>query len=178
MPRRDPTTGRFFKNEVKVLPVEQQRALLEQRLRERMIIGPPEECWVWTGWRTSTGYGGIDLDGKKKLKAHRAAYMVWKDWDLLPEHDIRHMCHNRLCCNPHHLQTGTRKENINDSVRDGRIPLGEAKTQAKLTDQTVLEIRRMWPGKGYTQQQLADRYGVTISVICEVLHRKVWKHLP
>lgn len=33
---------------------------------------------------------------------------------------IRHMCHNRKCCNPEHLKLGTVYDNVQDRVNSGR----------------------------------------------------------
>lgn len=79
-------------------------------------------CWVWTGCRNNgRGYGqfrvGGRLDGKTKL-VHRLVY------DLLvgpiPEGlQLDHLCRNRACCNPAHLEPVTQEENRRRGLRGG-----------------------------------------------------------
>src|SRR5258708_2446189 len=68
------------------------------------------ECWTWTGWLSDKGYA-IALFGKRKVKLHRFAYelLVGPIPDgLLPDH----LCRNRACINPAHLECVTNRENI------------------------------------------------------------------
>lgn len=53
---------------------------------------------------------------------------------------------------------------------------GETISWSKLTEQNVLEIRAL-AAQGWYQRQLAQRYGVSKSLIGFVVTRKLWKHL-
>lgn len=62
------------------------------------------DCWLWTGAKSSAGYGNISFTENRKrrwLLPHRAVYVY-----LNGEHEgeLDHLCRNRLCCNPEHLQ--------------------------------------------------------------------------
>lgn len=63
-------------------------------------------CWVWQGYRTAHGYGRIGAD-----YAHRLTYelVVGPIPDGL---QLDHLCRNRGCCNPAHLEPVTMAENI------------------------------------------------------------------
>ncbi|MEU5302229.1 HNH endonuclease signature motif containing protein [Streptomyces noursei] len=67
-------------------------------------------CWEWTGGRTSDGYGTFWLDGRQQY-AHRVAYETLRG----PIPDglvIDHLCRNRACANPAHLEAVTNRTNI------------------------------------------------------------------
>ena len=66
-------------------------------------------CWNWVG-NTSDGYGALRID-RKMVKAHRFAYelLVGPIPDGL---QLDHLCRNRACCNPGHLEPVTDVENI------------------------------------------------------------------
>lgn len=68
-------------------------------------------CWIWTGgMRTDGRYGQLKVAGRV-VNAHRASYMAFKEYIDLPL-DISHICHNRLCVNPHHLSHEEHDVNI------------------------------------------------------------------
>lgn len=67
-------------------------------------------CWEWTGSINNKGYGEVSIN-RKKQRAHRVIYelLVGKIPDGL---EIDHLCRNRNCVNPKHLEPVTRLENI------------------------------------------------------------------
>lgn len=67
-------------------------------------------CWEWTASRTGAGYGQI-AQGRTMLYAHRLAY----EWLVGPIPDgleLDHLCRNRRCCNPDHLEPVTHGDNM------------------------------------------------------------------
>lgn len=67
-------------------------------------------CRVWTGSKVY-GYGHTTLDGKS-WRVHRLVYEHFKG--LIPEGlVIDHLCRNRACANPDHLEAVTQKVNFN-----------------------------------------------------------------
>lgn len=68
------------------------------------------DCWVWTAAKAS-GYGRFNTGGNRLVLAHRYAYegMV----TAVPEGlDLDHLCRNRACVNPYHLDPVTRSVNL------------------------------------------------------------------
>lgn len=66
-------------------------------------------CWEWKACLTKAGYGQIRIDGKT-LYTHRVTYQHYKGI-LVPRLELDHLCRNRKCCNPEHLEQVTRKIN-------------------------------------------------------------------
>jgi len=67
-------------------------------------------CWEWTSWRIKNGYGRIQLKDGPKL-AHRVVYELLVG-RVPPGLTLDHLCRNRLCVNPEHLQPVTMRENV------------------------------------------------------------------
>lgn len=61
--------------------------------------------------------------------------------------------------------------------RKDRIRRGEAKPQAKLTDEKVREIRRKHKFEGYSIARLAKEYGVGVSTMNQVIKSQTWRHV-
>lgn len=81
----------------------------------------PFECWPWTGPVMSNGYGQtrIKKDGRwRGAGAHQVAYyLAYGIWEQKADRRlVRHLCHNRLCCNPRHLRGGDANDNAADLV--------------------------------------------------------------
>lgn len=70
-------------------------------------------CWEWIGAKGADGYGKFAIEGF--ISAHRAAYtlLVGPIPDGL---EIDHLCRNRACVNPDHLEPVSRSENIRRGV--------------------------------------------------------------
>lgn len=71
-------------------------------------------CWEWTASLYSFGYGQFSYQGKPQ-PAHRVAY--WLLAGQIPEGlELDHLCRNRACINPSHLEPVTRKENLRRGI--------------------------------------------------------------
>jgi len=67
-------------------------------------------CWEWLACKDKDGYGHFKLKNKN-IAAHRVAYELING--KIPEElEIDHLCHNRKCVNPNHMETVTHKTNI------------------------------------------------------------------
>lgn len=90
------------------------RAPIEQRFWEK--VSKAEGCWLWTGGLDTCGYGsfyiGINSDGKHhEIGAHRQAY-IWIKGEIPDGFTIDHLCRNRACVNPDHLEAISLRDNI------------------------------------------------------------------
>lgn len=95
------------------------------------------DCWEWTAARNPEGYGRIGAGGtgSRILHAHRVA------WELLVGpipvgYEVDHLCRNRGCVNPDHLEPVTKLENIRRSeLRAGQARWRKAHTINRVTQQ-------------------------------------------
>jgi len=118
-------------------------------------------CWEWTGSKNHGGYGHFEIKGKC-IRVHRFSLERKLGRTLVLGEVARHMCNNRVCCNPDHLEPGSQQDNIDDRTRAGihkaNAPRGERNNQTKLSDQQISEIRA-FQGM-YSRSELARMYGV------------------
>lgn len=56
-------------------------------------------------------------------------------------------------------------------------PRGDRHSGSKLTDDAVVEIRRLYFDEGYSMAKLAEIHGVAAKTIANVLHKVTWRHV-
>ena len=118
--------------------------------------GFASDCWLWRGCKTN-GYGNTSANGKRYL----AHVLYWeRSRGPVPQgKDLDHLCRQRSCVNPDHLEPVSRAINI----RRGSI--------AKLNPTAVVEIRNAPPG---STNDLAARFGVHPVTICAARRGATW----
>lgn len=66
-------------------------------------------CWIWSRAKFKTGYGAVHR-GKQTLRAHRLVYAERRG--PIPDNlHLDHLCRNKACVNPDHLEPVTKEEN-------------------------------------------------------------------
>ena len=91
------------------------QASLPPGFHDKYAVDPATGCWVWQGSKNSNGYGTVRNGGRMQY-AHRVAYAYYRD-DALPPYtrpgpQLDHLCRNRACCNPWHLELVSNRENV------------------------------------------------------------------
>lgn len=158
-----------------------------------------DQCWIWTAsiggrlHRSGRGYGQIKIKDKLHL-AHRISWLM--HFGEIPDGlCVLHYCDNSTCVNPSHLHLGTLGENNteretrqrgNQPVGDRsgvrlhpeRVARGERQGSAKLTAESVKQIRREYKTGAFSQATLAKMHGVNQTLIGKIVNRRLWKHVP
>ena len=127
-------------------------------------------CWLWPTLEPNT-YGAIGIGGAHIL-AHRVSYAL-AHGETPRGILVCHKCDVRNCVNPDHLFLGTHADNMQDALAKGRMAVGEARENAKLTRVTAEEIRVL--RGSLSLRELADRYQVSTSTISRVVGNLRWK---
>lgn len=81
---------------------------VEKLLQTR--VNKTETCWNWTGCVANNGYSKLRIQNKH-TSAHRIFYK-WFKGEIEDGLQIDHLCRNKLCVNPGHLEAVTPKINI------------------------------------------------------------------
>jgi HNH endonuclease len=101
-------------------------AQAQRRLFQK--IDQTDACWIWTGGQTASGYGRCKVAGKFR-RAHRLTYELLVG--PIPEDLVLdHLCRDKLCVRPDHLEPVTDRENILRG--EGRAAVNAAKTHCRM----------------------------------------------
>ena len=148
-------------------------------------------CWQWTGAGVNSGkYGRFNLGGKE-YSPHRISFVI--AGGILEDGMLAcHKCDHPTCVNPAHLFSGTHSDNARDSMEKGRSAMGERhwlrkhperatrgekSGSAKLTEESVREIRIKFAVHRITKKELGLQFGVTTANIHRIVTRQTWAHI-
>lgn len=102
--------GKFCSRTCQSTPPVRSHDEIVAYLDVRNMPEPNSGCWLWTGAISSWGYGNATIN-HRPVSAHRASYMVHVG-DIPETLVLDHLCRNRACINPDHLEPVSQQENI------------------------------------------------------------------
>lgn len=81
----------------------------EERFMSKVSPEPNSGCWLWMGYCDKSGYAKFAIK-RKPLYGHRVSYEFAKG-KIQDKMEIDHICSNKSCVNPDHLEMVTSGEN-------------------------------------------------------------------
>jgi hypothetical protein len=90
--------------------VNVEQTLVIERITPRCVVNESSGCWEWQGARNGGGYGTIHFEGGTKY-IHRL--VAASAYGPIPDGlQVDHLCRNRICCRPDHLELVTQRTNL------------------------------------------------------------------
>jgi len=96
-------------------------------------------------------------------------------------------CPNGMeCCHKNDMKTdnrlenlywGTRFENMQDAIRNGRTPIGGKNRQSKLTEDDIERIKELYNKDMWIEKDIAKLFDISRTTVNLIINGKRWKHL-
>ena len=84
-----------------------------ERFWSKVDLDDPADCWIWDAALQTAGYGNVWIEGTNHT-AHKVAW-VWEYGPVPDGLQLDHLCRNRRCVRPDHLEPVTSRENSHRS---------------------------------------------------------------
>jgi hypothetical protein len=129
--------------------------------------------------RQSSGYLTVSLSSAgdvRNYRLHRLVLIAFCGSEPFDGAIAAHNDGNRENCQLTNLRWASPVENQADRVRHGTMRQGSAVYGAVLTENDVSEIRRRLAA-GERNPPIANDFGVSISTIHLIRHRRTWRHV-
>ena len=150
------------------------------RFWTKVDLRSPKDCWKWLAADDGHGYGAFGVAHRKVSKAYRVAYEL--TYGEIPDGGVvRHVCGNPPCVNPYHLRIGTQADNAIDRRAMGRDPVGESRSNAKLTNTEVRELYARHYERGESISAIARDFTeagrVSEAAIYAIFYERSWRSI-
>lgn len=126
------------------------------------------------------GYRNVCLyKSKTNRKLHRVHRLVAQAFIPNPENKpyVNHIDNNPSNNRVSNLEWCTPKENYTHSEKQDRNVKGEKVGTAKLTEEQVLKIRKIYEEHSPTCKSLGKMFNITGTMVSYIVRRKSWVHI-
>lgn len=156
------------------------KSLVKAYRREEIIL---------KGSPNTTGYILVQLypepRKRKSLLVHRLVMLTFQPNPMMDELEVNHKDLDTTNNKMSNLEWVTQKENKDHYLASDKfknvalnVPFGEKHHLSKLTDESVLEIRRLWDSREVVNKSILGRmFDVKEGAIRLILSNQTWKHL-
>lgn len=153
------------------------KGALWQYLEKVVLRHACDDCLIWPYGMPKDGYPSITRNGVTSA-VHRLVCEMINGPPPTMKHEAAHLCGNGHlgCINPRHLSWKTPKENYADRIDHGTTIRGSSNYRSILTEEQVLEIRRM-VAAGHPRGEVAAMFGIKRDHVNAIINRRVWAWL-
>lgn len=135
-----------------------RRASVRYRVEDRGFATP---CWTWLLAKQENGYGHLDLKLEGFCGGAHRFYYEQVHGPIPSGVHIDHLCRNRDCVNPAHMEAVTPAENARRGLN------------TKLTYEDIEEVKRL-RADGLFQREVAELLGVCRQTISDIERGMTW----
>lgn len=135
---------------------------LPVKLQNNIEIDQDTNCWDWKAFINNGGYG--EAHWTTTQKTHRVVYELLVG-EVPKNLVLDHLCRNRACCNPEHMEPVTNQENTQRGAK------------AVLDAEKVLRIRTLYAQSSLTLHQIADMFDISSATVRQVTSGMTWDNI-
>lgn len=147
------------------------RASKRRDFLNKAIAYNGESCLIWPFKIKAGTYPLIKIDGVQRT-VHSLVCEAKNGPRPFPGAEVAHSCGKSLCLA--HLRWASHADNLKDRWSHGTMYMGERQWMAKLTEADVRLMRSLHASGECKRMELCKRFGVSKSVVSQVVARKAW----
>lgn len=131
----------------------------------------------------SRGYIPVFLYGKRQRKRYWLHRLIAEVFIPNPQQrrEVNHKNGNKSDCRVENLEWVSRSQNIRHAYENGLVKYvgkrGADSNKAVLTNEQVLQLRKLYEEREYTQRELAEMFNISRSTVYQILKRRSWSHI-